>query len=244
MIDIHSHILPGIDDGAESLADSIKMVEELASQGVTDIIATPHYVDETIYMSSRRENAKLLDELQHTLSHEGIDVRLHLGNEIYICKNIDKLILFNRIAPLADSEYLLVELPMSGEYSGFEDILQDLMRKDYKIILAHPERYTAMQEDFGILERIVGMGVLLQCNTGSFIRQYGKHAEKTAVKLAKNGMIFALGSDVHHIRGNEDIKQAIKKLRKYYTANELHKVLIQNAQEIVGSGSLGEKFNK
>ena len=116
MIDLHSHILPGIDDGAETMDESVAIVRELASQGVTDIVATPHFVDETIYMSSRRENLRLLDEVQQAANAEGIKVKLHIGNEIYICKKIDELILFNRLSALADSRYLLVELPMSGKF--------------------------------------------------------------------------------------------------------------------------------
>ncbi|MBR2840101.1 hypothetical protein IKE82_02110 [Candidatus Saccharibacteria bacterium] len=234
MIDIHSHVLPGVDDGAETLADSVEILRELAAQGVTDVIATPHYVDETIYMSPRRENARLLDELRHELSREKVDVRLYLGNEIFIFGKISDLTKINRIASLNDSEYLLVELPMSGEYPNHEDVFRDLIREGYKIVLAHPERYTAAQEDFAMLERLFEMGVLLQCNTGSFIRQYGKHAEKTAVRLAKAGMIFALGSDVHHVRGREDITLTLKKLRKYYNSDELEQVLVGNPRKIVG----------
>lgn len=234
MIDIHSHILPGVDDGAETLTDSVEILRELVAQGVTDVIATPHYVDETIYMSPRRENARLLDELRQELSREGMEIKLHLGNEIYICGRIAELLKFNRISTLNDSEYLLVELPMSGEYPGYEDVMRDLMREGYKVVLAHPERYTTTQEDFGILERLCEMGVLLQCNTGSFIRQYGKHAEKTAVQLAKRGMIFALGSDVHHVRGREDITLALKKLRKYYDDEGLEQILVRNPRKIIG----------
>ena len=83
MIDLHSHILPGIDDGAAMMQDSIRLVKELESIGVSDIFATPHYVDETIYVSPRKDNLKLIDELQREIDKEGISVRLHLGNEVY-----------------------------------------------------------------------------------------------------------------------------------------------------------------
>lgn len=233
MIDIHSHILPGIDDGAETLEDSITMIRELTEQGVTDIIATPHYVDETIYTSSRRENLHLLDELRRTLAEEKITVNIYLGNEIYICDKIDDLILFNKTSSLADSNFLLVELPMSGEFPNYEDILQDLINHGYKVILAHPERYTTFQNDFSLIERLHEMGILLQCNTGSFIRQYGKHAEKIATTLAKKNMIYALGSDMHHTRGSSDITLAIKKLHKYYKDDELEQILVNNPKTIL-----------
>ena len=84
MIDAHSHILPGIDDGARTLADSIEIVKWLVGQGVTDVIATPHYVDETNFVSPRAKNLKLLSDLRKKLKTEGVKVEIHLGNEIYI----------------------------------------------------------------------------------------------------------------------------------------------------------------
>jgi protein-tyrosine phosphatase len=233
MIDIHSHILPGIDDGADTLEAGVELVRELVSQGVTDIIATPHFIEETIYASPKRENLKLAEDLRLALAREGIKVNIYLGNELYINERIDEMIRFNRVAAMADSSYILVELPMSGEYPGFEDTFRDLMRAGYTVILAHPERYTAVQEDFAILDRLVEMGVLLQCNTGSFVRHYGKHAEKVAIRLAKEKKIFALGSDIHHTRGGDEITLALKKLRKYYDEDGLEEILVRNPKKII-----------
>ena len=233
MIDIHSHILAGIDDGAKTLEDGLAIVRELASQGVTEIIATPHYIDETIYVSSKQKNQQLLAQLKKALKDEKIDVKVYLGNEIYICNRIDELVESAQIATMNGSKYILVEFPMSEKFPSYEDILYDLTLKGYKVILAHPERYTITQDDFSILERLVEMGVLLQCNTGSFIRQYGKHAEKLAVKLAKKRMIFALGSDIHRTRKRNEIELAIKKLRKYYSDDDLEQILDKNPRKIV-----------
>ena len=233
MIDIHSHILAGIDDGAEALEDGLAIVRELASQGVTEIIATPHYIDETTYVSPKQKNQRLLTQLKKALKDEKIDVELYLGNEIYICNRIDNLVESGQIATMNGSEYILVEFPMSEKFPSYEDILHDLILKGYKVILAHPERYIITQDDFYILERLVEMGVLLQCNTGSFIRQYGKHAEKLAVKLAKKRMIFALGSDMHHTRKRNEIELAIKKLRKYYSEDDLEQILDKNPRKII-----------
>jgi protein-tyrosine phosphatase len=233
MIDIHSHILAGIDDGAEALEDGLAIVRELVSQGVTEIIATPHYIDETIYVSPKQKNQRLLTQLKKALKDEKIDVELYLGNEIYICNRIDNLVESGQIATMNGSEYILVEFPMSEKFPSYEDILHDLILKGYKVILAHPERYIITQDDFSILERLVEMGVLLQCNTGSFIRQYGKHAEKLAVKLAKKRMIFALGSDIHHTRKRNEIELAIKKLKKYYSEDDLEQILDKNPRKII-----------
>ena len=122
MIDLHSHVLPGIDDGVADIADSVKLVRELANGGVTDVFATPHYIDETIWTSSREVNLKLVSDLQKRLDDEGIVVKIHLGNEIYINRKILKLLESGEISLMGDSKYLLVELPMSGDFLGFSDI--------------------------------------------------------------------------------------------------------------------------
>lgn len=218
--DLHSHILPGIDDGARTLDESVEMVRELADLGVRRVVATPHYMVETIYTSPRKENLKLVRKLQKRLDAEGILVEVLLGNEIYINEQIEELVSLGLVAPLDGSEYLLVELPMSGEYPGYKDILAELMSDGFKVILAHPERYATVQEDFGVVEELYDAGVLLQCNLGSFAGQYGKSAQKVAEKLVASGMVFGFGSDIHRVRGEKYWRKVRKKLRKHLLLGE------------------------
>lgn len=233
MIDLHSHVLPGIDDGAKTFENSIAIARELSEQGVTDLIATPHYICDTIYTSPRSDNAKLLEQLQQTLKEEGIDINVYLGNELYIDESIRKLIENKTVSSLADSEYVLLEFPLNNAYPNYEDIIGDLIQSGYKVVLAHPERYAITQNDFQILVDLYDMGVLMQCNLGSFLGKYDKHAEKTAVKLAKNKMIYGLGSDIHHVRRDDGILKAIKRLKKYYREDELDKLLNENPRKIL-----------
>lgn len=233
MIDLHSHVLPGIDDGAKTFENSIAIIRELSEQGVTDLIATPHYICDTIYTSPRSDNAKLLEQLQQKLKEEGIDINVYLGNELYIDESIRKLIENKTVSSLAGSEYVLLEFPLNNAYPNYEDIIGDLIQSGYKVVLAHPERYAITQNDFQILVDLYDMGVLMQCNLGSFLGKYDKHAEKTAVKLAKNKMIYGLGSDIHHVRRDDGIPKAIKRLKKYYREDELDKLLNENPRKIL-----------
>jgi len=235
MIDLHSHVLPGIDDGAKTFDDSLVLLKELADFGMTDVVATPHYVDETTYISSSAENAGLLKELQKKLDENKIAVRVHLGNEIYITPRILKLIKDGEISTLGGSKYLLVELPMSGEFPSYEDIILELIRDGYKVILAHPERYNSFQKDFSLVQELFDMGVIFQCNLGSFAGQYGGTVKKLAVKLAKADMIFALGSDIHHPKGIKFWNKALKKVSKYYDEIELDEILITNPRKILAA---------
>ena len=229
MIDIHAHLLPDIDDGVRTFTDSLAILRGLADQGVTDIIVTPHYIAETEWDNKRYQNQRLLAELKEKAAD--IPVNLYLGNEIYIDRNIEKLLKNRTISPLADSKYLLIELPMSGEFEGSEDIFLSLLQNGWKVILAHPERYH--NHNYDKLVELHNMGVLFQCNLGSIIGQYGKNAQKTIKKLLKDDLIFCFGTDIHHTRNYAEITKAQKKLRKYYSADQLQAVLETNARKIL-----------
>lgn len=233
MIDIHTHILPGIDDGAELISDSVEIARELAEQGVTDIIVTPHFIDETRYTSPRTKNQLLLNKLRQALKYEDVNVNVYLGNEIYITDKIADLIRKGKVSTMAGSSYILVELPMSGEYPGYEDIFMELLRIGYKVILAHPERYNSMQDNYEILHELHDMGVLFQCNIGSFLGQYDKRAKKTVQRMASDNLIFSLGSDIHRCRGIGYLDATKKKLAKYYDEHGLKQIMVTNPKKIL-----------
>ena len=234
MIDIHAHILPGIDDGARTLTDSADLVRELVASGVTAIVATPHFVPETNYVSPKKENTKLLKELKRAISNEGLDVELYLGNEIYIDRNIEGLMKHGKISMMAGSDYLLVELPLSGEFPNYRDIMLDLMEAGRRVILAHPERYEIAQKDFGVLEELHKMGVLFQCNLCSVTGKYGRGAKKVLKKLLEQKMVFGFGSDIHHCHGADYWLAAQKKMTKYCDEKELNRLLVANPRKIIG----------
>ncbi len=235
MIDIHSHVLPGIDDGAKTFDDSLNILKGLASQDISDLILTPHYVATSTYISPRSTNLKLYRKLQALADEAGIGITLHLGNEIYIDRDIAKLIKAGKISTLADSKYILVELPMSGEFDGFEDILVSLQYSGWQVILAHPERYHTYHEKYEDIYNLTEQGILLQCNLGSMVGQYGRHAKKMIKKLAKDKLIFCFGSDTHHVRDFSEITKARTKLRRYYSNDELKQLLEDNPRKIINS---------
>lgn len=233
MIDLHSHLLPAIDDGVDTFEESVEILQELAAHGVTEIFLTPHYIPETIYNSPRSDNLKLEAELKKAIKEEtDLDLKLHLGNEIYITPEISKLLKDKTLSPLNDSKYLLVELPMSGIFDGYEDVFRDLVTEGYQVILAHPERYISVQKDFKILERLKSLGVLFQCNLGSIIGQYGRRVEKTVKKMAKQDLIFCFGTDTHHMRDFAEIDAALAKLEKIYGKAKLDVLLNDNPLKI------------
>lgn len=233
MIDTHAHLLPKIDDGVRTFTDSLNILRGLAEQGITDVIITPHYVTDTKWTSTYYQNQRHLAALKEKVTDAKIPVKLYLGNEIYIDAHIAKLLKRKTIAGLAGSKYLLIELPMSGESEGAEDIMLSLLQAGYKVVLAHPERYQTSHKSLKKLRELHDMGVLFQCNLGSIIDQYGKSARKTLKKLAKADLIYCFGTDIHHTRDYSEIAKAQKKLRRYYSADRLQQLLETNPRKFL-----------
>ncbi|MBQ3452761.1 hypothetical protein IJG28_00965 [Candidatus Saccharibacteria bacterium] len=235
MIDIHSHILPGVDDGARDFEDSISCVSWLARQGFTDIVATPHYIVDTDYVSRREVNAKLVRELQEKLSAKKIGVRIWLGNEIYIDTKILELVGDGKISTLGQGKHLLVELPINGEFENYADYLGEMMDSGHKVVLAHPERYGIFQEDYQKVVEMYNMGILLQCNFRSILGKYGKEAEKLVRRVARDKLIYVLASDTHRAGRADYVTEAIKKFSRYYNPREISQLTTVNPGKIVVS---------
>ena len=233
MIDVHSHIMFGIDDGSKSIETSLEILQDAYNNGVTDIFLTPHYIEDSKYRCNNRDKEKILKKLKYELKKRKIKINLYIGNEIFINENIDEHIKNNEIAPLNNSKYLLIELPMGRMYNNTKTIFFELIRQGYTVILAHPERYRYMQDDDKMLEELLEMGVLLQGNYRSIFGYYGKDAKKAIKKFLKNKQISFLGSDIHKNDGYK-LKKLEKKLLRLTKDKEYTESIISgNAKKIL-----------
>ncbi len=227
MKDLHSHILMGIDDGSKSIEESIAILKKAKKAGVTDIMLTPHYIKNSKYNYNNKEKGKLLEKLKRRMKEEDLNINLYLGNEIYIDEDIIKLIKEDEIHSLNNTKYLLVELPMMSELNDANEIFFELIRKGYRIILAHPERYTYIQEDISKLDEFIKMGVLMQGNYLSLYGKYGDKAEKTLKQLLKEKKVQFLASDIHHDKNEYHLEELEKYLYKIVKDKEMIKDLLE-----------------
>lgn len=212
MIDIHSHILNNVDDGANSLSNTIDILTKAERAGFSDIILTPHYI-ENYYENTRNIIHEKIKALRQTLYRESIGITLHHGNEIFLTENTPRLIEELHVSTLANGRYVLFEVPFSSKMLNLEKIIYDLLDLGCIPVLAHPERYLFIQENPASIITLIKMGVLIQCNYGSFIGAYGKAAKNVAEILLENKLIHFLGTDTHrqgHIY--ENINQILKRL--------------------------------
>ena len=234
MIDVHNHLLFGIDDGSRSLEDSVLIIRKLSEIGITDIILTPHFITDSSYVSSRENNLILMEKLKNALDENNINVNLYLGNEIYIDREIEKLIYEKKISKLNNTNYLLIELPMSGEWEGYQDVFMDLINDGYNVVLAHPERYNSFQADFDKIYELEEIGVLFQCNIGSVIGNYGRTAKKIIKRMLKEDLIYMFGTDIHRDKGDYNFLSDAKKIIRKYTSDEkMNDLLVNNAKKII-----------
>ena len=233
MIDIHSHILYGIDDGSKDIENSVNMAREAEKNGITHICCTPHYL-EPEYISNYIDNEKRLDELKKRLKEENIDVELRLGNEIFITENTLEDLKEKRAINLNDTKYVLVEFPMVNELKCGEKIIDSLILKGFKVIIAHPERYKYVQENPDYIIPYLDKGVIFQSNVGSIIGMYGEGARVCLNSLLKRNMIQVLATDAHKTNSvYYKLDRISSKLKEKITEDYFEELTVLNPQKIL-----------
>ena len=239
MKDIHCHILPGIDDGARSMEESINILSKAYNDGISDIVLTPHYIKDSRYSCNNWNKSILLEELKKELKNRDIDINLYLGNEIMIDKDIISLLNSGEASSINNTKYVLIEFPMHSLRSDIEDILFELIRNNYVPVIAHPERYSYIQKDITLVDKYIELGAVFQGNYLSLFGKYGSKAKKTLIKLLKGNKITLLASDIHHDNTDYNIKKFKKKLKRVLKSDELvQDLLINNFTKIINNESL------
>lgn len=196
LIDIHCHILHGVDDGARSLADSIHMAEEALRRGIHKIIATPHHMLHD-YCNPRDRILAAVSELQAELVIQQMDLELIPGQELRLTENYEQPFQNKEWQTLGSSPYLLVELPSSGIPPYFWDFVQYVHHSNRRIIIAHPERNLSIMTNKELAHLMIQKGILLQLNTSSLLGHHGQKIKKTALYLIKQQWIHFIASDAH-----------------------------------------------
>ena len=199
MHDLHTHILPGIDDGPAAIEDSIEIARIAAANGTRAMLATPHRKDVT-ELSSVQRIRDLTAELGCRIRDEGIPLSLTLGMENHIDAALPDDVAAGKALTMNGSRYILVEMPFFGgieEHDYVEGVLRDLQALGLTPVFAHPERIEAFQRQPALLERYIGMGMLSQLTRGSLLGHWGKEMRQFSLELLRNGMAHILSSDTH-----------------------------------------------
>ena len=242
MIDVHSHILFGIDDGAKTLEEAKLLIEAAIQNKVKAIFLTPHYILDSKYMADNRKKKALLNELKKLYKGK---IELYIGNEIYINDDIVELVKKGKISPLGD-KYLLIELPIYNEYPNLENYLFTLRDLGYKIIIAHPERYYYFYQDFKKVLEFQRQGIYFQGNYMSIYGTYGKNAKKLFIKILKHHCYNFMASDIHSPKHRyyHKVVSAKNKIAEYTDKNYAEDIFYNNAAKIITKETIEIKYKE
>ncbi len=197
MVDIHTHILPKVDDGSDSLEESLAMLRRSAVSGVDVIVATPHWLPGS-FMVSNKQRDVLADELRAMAMQAGISIQIVTGRECYFAPEIFSFDEdFHRFTFANMGKYLLIESPMQQIPPYVEQMVFDIQVRGITPIIAHVERYADVIRDPNIISKFIEKGCLIQINTGSIRGRYGSEVQHTAHILLRHRLAHIVASDMH-----------------------------------------------
>ncbi len=197
--DMHSHLLPGIDDGAPDIATSLELIKALASLGYKKLITTPHVLWE-IYPNTSEIITQQSAILKEAIAKEGIDIQLESAAEYFIDENFENLL--KKQVPLLPIHYnmVLVEFSMITAPLDLKEILFEMQLQNYQPVIAHPERYIYLKNKKDFFEQLKDHGCFFQLNLLSLLGHYGNSVQELADYLIKNNYYNFVGTDVHNMK--------------------------------------------
>ncbi|SHH02668.1 protein-tyrosine phosphatase [Kaistia soli DSM 19436] len=200
MIDLHCHLLPGIDDGATDLEVSIAMARAAVADGITMTACTPHIMP-GVYNNNRTIIEERMAILAARLADEGIDLKLAIGADVHMDVELVSGLKSGRIPSLNDSRYFLFEPPHHVPPPRLEDNIFSIMSAGYVPILTHPERLSWIETHYAMMERLVRMGVIVQITAGSVTGRFGRRVQRWADKMLDEGLVHVVSTDAHNLTG-------------------------------------------
>jgi protein-tyrosine phosphatase len=198
MIDLHCHLLPGIDDGAANLAVSMEMAKALVADGVSVAACTPHILP-GLYHNSGQQIRQATAQLQQTLDREGIALQLVIGADNHMVPNFVAELRSGHLLTLADTRYVLVEPPHHVAPPRMEDFFSNLLLAGYVPILTHPERLYWIKSHYPTIKRLALAGVWMQLTAGSLGGAFGREAQYWCERLLDEGCVHIIATDAHDL---------------------------------------------
>jgi protein-tyrosine phosphatase len=196
-VDMHSHLLPGIDDGAKTIDDSIALITRFRELGYTRLITTPHVMSD-YYRNTPEIIREKLQDVRNALREKKIDMEISAAAEYYLDEDLLRKVEQEEELLSLGNNFLLFETNFMTEPFHLKEFIFKASTKQYKPVLAHPERYLYLQQDFSKAEDLIDRGVYFQLNILSLTGHYSKSAQQLAFRLIDNGWIHFVGSDCHH----------------------------------------------
>lgn len=237
MIDIHTHILPGIDDGAQDLEASMKMVKHAVNEGITKIIATPHHKNGK-YNNVASDIKDRVIEINKHIKELGLPIEILPGQESRIFGDILEDYEKGEILPLNQSKYLFIELPSNHVPRYTKKLLFDIQLAGLLPIIVHPERNSEIIEHPSILYKLVEQGAATQITASSVTGHFGKKIKKFSLQLIEAGQAHFIASDAHNLSGRSfRLREAYAEIQKEF-GNDFVYMFQENAELVVEGNTI------
>lgn len=228
-VDMHCHIIPGVDDGAKDIEETKKMLYMAHRDGIRYIVATPHF-------HPKRGEASH-EELKHQLRlvrEEAAKIsdkfRIFVGHEVYFGQDIPELIKDKQILTMNGKEFILVEFAPSAGAEELQRGIQQIQMRGYRVVLAHVERYSCLRDDFSMVKYLVDTGVYLQVNADAILGNMGRTIKKFVKKLLEEELVFCVGTDAHDSKKRPpQMKKAAHYVEKKYGEEYARRIFFSNA---------------
>lgn len=239
MVDVHCHILPGIDDGAKDTGISLRMVETARDDGIDAIVATPHFMEGSLDCPDSSEILKLVEIANNRNKELDIDLEILPGCEAYISPCMTEMVEKGQILTLNHSRYVLIELPMGSIPPYTENVIFELQLKGFIPIIAHPERNRQFLKDMNLLSGLVEKGAQVQMNTGSLMGVFGGDVRKKAIELIKGNMVSCIATDAHTVMTRPPkMESAFAFTGEIAGRDAAERLFIENPQRIIENQAL------
>ena len=234
MIDIHAHILPSLDDGPETIEESVELCKIAANDGIKTIVATPHTKD-GVYESKSDEILKMVEILNLKLKENQIDIEILPGAEIHINEGLVESIKSGEVLTVNNGgKFILFELPFSFIPPGTDNFIYNLRINGIVPIIAHAERIATFQNNPEIVSQLVTIGALVQVNAPSVTGQAGPRERKCSKWLLKNRLVHFIASDVHSLTGRPPVlSKAVEYAAGIVGEEEARALVCHNPEQII-----------
>lgn len=231
MIDIHSHILPMIDDGAQSMDMALKLLDDAYRNGTNQIVLTPHFAIEYDFYNPKDKIIPLFQDFQEIVFEAGIPIQIYLGCEYLISSPEQFIKMKEQICRMNNTHYILIEFFFDVDEDTLLQCVDTVLNNNLIPIIAHPERYHCIQDSMYLAKDLVKKGCLLQLNKASILGMHGRSAKHACVSLLNDQLYAFVGSDAHHPNYRDSIlEEAYNKIEYYYGSTYTRRIFNKNPE--------------
>lgn len=241
-IDVHSHLLPCVDDGSVSMQQTKNMLEIAYKQGINRIIATPHY-GVGCRNPGQDELLKKLDLVRGEAKKINENLRIELGNELFFSEDIIEHLRSRKALTLAGTRYVLVEFATQDNYQTIRTGLHRLLINGYLPVLAHVERYESLYEEYDKIFDMIELGAYMQLNISSIVGRITNGRKRYSKRLIEYGLIHFIGTDSHSDNGRAPLMlEGIKYIRRKYGKKVVEQLLVENTMKLLQNQYIERRY--